>query len=60
LRGVLLDYALPAFSLCAVYSAAQSRMRKLGLFLECLGAQQGDAPPWERELVTRGVLSPAA
>ena len=58
LRGVLLDYALPSFSLCAVYSAAQSRLRKLGLFLECLGAQQGDAPPWERELVTRGVLSP--
>jgi len=60
LRPLLLDYALPAFSLCAVYSAAQSGMRKLGLFLDCLGAQPAAVPPWERELVTRGVLPPFA
>lgn len=56
LRPLLLDHALASYWLCAVYSAAQSGMRKLGLFLDGLGVQPGGDPPWERELVTRGVL----
>ncbi len=56
LRGVLLDHAIPAFWLCAVYPATHGVMRKLQLFLEGIAALPPDEPPWERELVARGLL----
>jgi DNA-binding transcriptional LysR family regulator len=56
LRGVLLDHALPAFWLSAVYPATQGVMRKLQLFLDHLAAVPLDEPPWERDLAARGLL----
>ena len=56
LRGVLLDHAMPTFWLCAVYPATRGVIGKLRLFLDALAPEPLDEPPWERDLVARGLL----
>lgn len=58
LQVVIPEYEMPMVWLCAVYPVAQRGQLKLKLFLEELAATPGDVPPWDRELIERGLISP--
>ncbi|MFT3692880.1 MAG: LysR family transcriptional regulator [Kofleriaceae bacterium] len=53
---VLRQWALPAFWLSAVYPAQATSMLRLKLFLAELAGERGLAP-WDRELVSRGLIA---
>jgi DNA-binding transcriptional LysR family regulator len=57
LRVVLPQFLLSPFWLSAVYPRTQRGAFKPRLFIECLAeAFAGGEPPWDRELIARGLL----
>lgn len=61
LKPVLTEYTLSEFPLCAVYPSTQRGAYKLKLFIESVADAYGDGdPPWDRQLIERGLLPPTA
>ncbi len=56
LKVVLGDFALSAFPLSVVYPRTQRSAFKLKLFIETLVASFPGEPPWDRELIARGLI----
>lgn len=56
LRTILPEHLISPFWLCAAYPASQRGALKLKLFLEALATGPADEPPWDRELLERGLI----
>lgn len=56
LKVVLAEHLLSAFWLSAVYASTSRNAFKLRLFIEHISAQFKRLPPWDEELIRRGMI----
>ena len=56
LELVLPQYTLSSFNLSAVYAATSRNAFKLRLFIEHISSHFGHVPPWDADLIARGLI----
>lgn len=59
LQVVLPEHLLSSFWLCAVYAETSRNAYKLRLFIEHISAQFKRLPPWDADLIERGLIPDA-